>query len=570
MNASTRLNVGYVANEIATRFATHIDISDKQDAPATQREVTIKTRGLAAFALSSLVEDLDEASAAAHVTDGTKDCGIDALYVNEATKIVYVVQSKWHESGTGSISLGDLHKTLAGLRHLMEEQFDRFNSKFEHILPALKAALSDPETVFELVLATTGDSSLGTEVEQALADALEELNELSELLRVRHVALAQLRAFIIQGSASRRIDAEISLMSWGPLTEPYSAYFGLIHAHDLVELYAKHGGRLFDKNLRKALGATPVNAALMTTVNTAPEKFWYFNNGVTMLCERILKSPKGAASRISGDFSVEGLSIVNGAQTVSSLTAVAKENPDALDAVLVWIRVISLEGTPDEFANDVTRSTNTQNSVEASDFFALDPEQVRLKDDLRLALGLDYVFRRGEPAPVPKAGTSASEALVSLACAQSDSGFAVIAKSAVGRLEERSGRYYPQLINASTSPHTLWNSVEVLREVETELVKARKSSEGRKSAVAQQGNRIIAHVVMQRLGGVAALASAVTVEQRSALVERARDDVPGVLEAMTNRIASDFANNYVTSLFKNAERCAQLVQSTMRDIDLLG
>lgn len=570
MNASTKLNVGYVAKEVATRFAPHIDISDKTNASLAQQEVTLKTRGLAAFALSSLVEDLDEAIAAAHVTDGSKDCGIDALYIDEATKVVYVVQSKWHESGTGSIALGDLHKTLAGLRYLMEEQFDRFNSKFEHIFPALETALSDPETIFELVLTTTGESSLGEEVEQALTDALEELNELSELLRVRQVGLAQLRAFIIQGSASHRIDAELSLMSWGPLTEPYSAYFGLIHAQDLVDLYLKHGGRLFDKNLRKALGATPVNAALIATVKSTPENFWYFNNGVTVLCERISKSPKGAASRISGDFAVEGLSVVNGAQTVSSLTTVAKESPDSLDAVLVWIRVISLEGAPDEFANDVTRSTNTQNSVEASDFFALDSEQLRLKEDLRLSLGLDYVFRRGETAPVPSAGTSASEALVSLACAHRDSSFAVIAKSAVGRLEERAGRYYPQLINASTSPHALWNSVQVLREVEIELVKARKSSEGRKSAVAQQGNRIIAHVVMQRLGGVGALASATTIEDRKELVARAREDVPKVLEAMTDRIASDFANNYVTSLFKNAERCVQLVASTMEDIDVNG
>lgn len=566
MSTATRLNASYLAKDITRRFESIIDLKDVERANEAQRGMALRTRGLAAFALASAVPDLSDEIAAQHVTDGSQDCGIDALYFDKTSKRVFVVQSKWHDEGTGSIGLGDMRNTIAGLEYLINEQFDRFNSKFAHIVPSIEVALGDIDVTFELIVAVTGSSTLAQEPQQAVDDLLSELNDISEFARFRVLGLSELRESLLQGQNAQRIDVDVNLINWGPFAEPYSAYFGLVSATALVAWYEQFGGALFDKNLRKALGVTSVNSSIIDTVKNSPEHFWYFNNGVTVLCERVNKPPKGGASRLVGDFHAEGISVVNGAQTVSSLAAVARENPEKLDDILVWVRLISVEGAPENFANEVTRSTNTQNSVEASDFLSLDPNQSRLREDFRLALGKEYVFRRGEVAPKRQQGTTATEALTALACAMDDSGFAVIAKSAIGRLEEREGRYYLRLITSSRTIYEIWNCVNILRIVEDKLAILRSTKTGKDRAIALQGNRIVAHLVMRELGGISGIGKVQTDNDLQELLERAKITTGRCFESLAKGVASEYPSNYITSLFKNASRCSDLVKWVLSDL----
>ncbi|MFE3159893.1 AIPR family protein [Streptomyces sp. NPDC059221] len=66
----------------------------------------------------------------------------------------------------------------------------------------------------------------------------------------------------------------------------------------------------------------------------------------------------------------------------------------SLEEARVWVRFISLGGCPPDFATDVTRATNTQNSVESRDFVALDQQQERIRRDMLLSLHLSSAFHR--------------------------------------------------------------------------------------------------------------------------------------------------------------------------------
>lgn len=558
MSAITRIHATHIATAVSDRYKVHLDLTDVAKASAPALEAATKTRGLAAFALQSAVADLDEVAAAKHVTDGTEDNGIDALYVDMRDKRIYVVQSKWHDEGTGSIAVGDMHKTVSGLRDLTEERFDRFNSKFESILPNVEAALGDPGVTFCLVVAITGASTLAPPVQHVVDDALAEMNEISEMLTVRILGLSELHQILREGGAAPKIDIDVALEGWGSVSEPYAAFYGVVDGASVAKWYLDHGGRLFDDNLRKALGYTSVNSELLETIESEPENFWYFNNGITALCDSVSKTGKGGASRVSGEFVVRGMSIVNGAQTVSSLADKYKADSAALDSVRIWIRLISLEGCPDEFATDVTRATNTQNVVESRDFLSLDPNQQRLQDDIQLSLGRRYVFKRGEVAPEPNEGCTVSDALVALACANRDSTLAVLAKSAIGRLEDRRGRYYPRLFRDSTTAFEVWQSVQIHRAVERQLAQLRAVSQGKKKAVAMQGNRIVAHAVFQKIQAEHDLSVEIAEPQWSSLLA----DVPGVtetvLDVLSEHVESAYSSNYVTSLFKNAAKCAHI------------
>jgi AIPR protein len=557
------LLVRHVEEALRSRFDGLIDVTDIASASEQQRDKVFKTRALAAQALQRIAGVTPEVAAEA-VTDGTGDNGIDAVYVTE-TDAVVLVQSKWDSNGTGSIGLGDARNFIAGLKALTNEQFDRFNAKLQPHVPDLQAALLNPDVTFVMVVATTGTPDFADEVSTAFEDMERELNDPSPLVRVEALGLGDFHNAITAELGGARIDLEVTIENWGLVTEPYEAYYGTVSAADVAAWYAAHGDRLFEQNIRKPLGNTTVNQGLAHTLDDEQSHFWYFNNGVTALCGSIRKLARGATTRTFGDFQLSGVSIVNGAQTVASIARAARERDPStpLDA-RVWVRFISLEGCPPEFASEVTEATNTQNTVERSDFVALDPEQARLRTELLLSVQKTYSIKRGEETPPPEHGCTVTEATVALACAQPDASMAVIAKSAVGRLWESTERAPSKtLFNGRTSALRLWRAVRTMREVDRQLETRRKSLEGRERAVAVQGNRVALHLVFKDLDLADVDDPGADWDAKLAVVPEKTDQV---LDLMIKHVEAEYAGNYITSLFKNAGRCERLVQLVRADV----
>ena len=62
---------------------------------------------------------------------------------------------------------------------------------------------------------------------------------------------------------------------------------------DIGYLYETSGTRLFARNIRGFLGkTTKVNNSMKATLKNEPEKFFYYNNGVTIICDRAEKISK--------------------------------------------------------------------------------------------------------------------------------------------------------------------------------------------------------------------------------------------------------------------------------------
>lgn len=557
----TPLRVRHVADSLHAKFATLIDMSDSMTAPDQQREKTFLTRALAAQALQRIA-GIDARSAALAVTDGSGDNGVDALYVDPDDTVV-LVQSKWDSKGTGGIGVGDARKFIAGLKDLTDERFDRFNAKFQTHASELQAALQNVGVSFIMVVATTGTADFDSRVADAFSDMEAALNDPAALVRVESLGLGDFHAAITAAAAGARIDLQVQIENWGFVTEPYEAYYGTAAASTVAEWFATHGDALFEQNLRKPLGNTAVNQQMAGTLNEHEAHFWYFNNGITALAGSIQKLAKGATSRGFGEFQLSGVSIVNGAQTVAAIARAAKERPQHdLDA-RVWVRFISLEGCPPEFSAEVTEATNTQNTVERSDFVALDPEQGRLRTELLLSLQKIYSIKRGEEQPQPEHGCTVTEATVALACAESETSLAVIAKSAVGRLWESTTRVpYKTLFNPSTTAYRLWRCVQVARAVDRRLEEGRASLEGRARSVAVQGNRIALHLVFREL-------DMSLIDDPDADWQSEQDRIPDLTDKLLGlmiwRVEHDYTGNYITSLFKNAGKCDELISLVLED-----
>jgi hypothetical protein len=208
-------------------------------------------------------------------------------------------------------------------------------------------------------------------------------------------------------------------------------------------LYQQYGKGLFEKNIRYYLGFQGVNQAIAQTVREHPEELFYLNNGLTAVCKQINLMP--GAINDQGKFTLHGFSIVNGAQTVGSIAAVANTAEADLSNAKVLITLIEIGTTADNLGPQITQARNYQNFVHGLHFAALDPNQERLRRELAIS-GIMYHYRPSFEARhrTPQSITF-EDAALSLTCFSGTTNFVVTAKKDTRQLYDRNGRIYPYL-----------------------------------------------------------------------------------------------------------------------------
>lgn len=556
------VHIRHIAKAFDSAFASLIDMSDYRGRPQPERDDALHSRAQAAYALV-IVAKVESKVGAASVTDAFDDNGIDALYFDSDEKTLYLVQSKWHKNGQGSIDSAEVMKFVQGVRDLLEANLARFNAKIVGQQAQITAALDDPGLRLHLVLVHTGLQPLSIHAKRPLTDLLNELNDASNIATTSTLTQADLHKAISSGAEGVAIKLEVMLHEWGQCKQPYSAYYGQVEASDIGRWWQDHQQFLFAKNLRKFTGSTEVNEGIKDTLRKAAPKFWYFNNGITILCSSLKKKALGGSKRASGVFVCEGVSVVNGAQTVGCIGEIAATSPDSLANARVGVRLISLANCPEEFGIEITRAANTQNRIERRDFAALDPEQERLRKDLHLELGKSYFYKSGDvPGPLAD-GCTIEEVTVALACANPDPSLAVQAKREVGKLwEDITKPPYKLLFNESLTALKMWRLVEISRAADSCLKKEQDARVGRERMVAVHGNRIVLHHVC-RILGVDNLDDPDV--DFSSMKTRAETITSSVLGSLFKHAEAEFPGAYTNSLFKNANKCRTLTDKMKAD-----
>ncbi|EHT9325162.1 AIPR family protein, partial [Salmonella enterica subsp. enterica serovar Derby] len=144
------------------------------------------------------------------------------------------------------------------------------------------------------------------------------------------------------------------------------------------------------------LGKTEVNDAIKVTASQNPELFWYYNNGITLLVNSVEPHRRNASRGFErGCFRFTNVSVINGAQTVSSLGMMAGSVGENLSNIKISARFIKLSGNED-IANSITKANNFQNRVLGRDFASQRPEQHRLSKEIAIE-GYQYQLLRSGP-----------------------------------------------------------------------------------------------------------------------------------------------------------------------------
>jgi hypothetical protein len=172
-------------------------------------------------------------------------------------------------------------------------------------------------------------------------------------------------------------------------TAEWHAVVMIVPVKELIRLRERYGDELFSANVRDYLGSREqsrnINRQIELTVKNEPDNFWVFNNGITLLTHGIESDDIGAT--------LEGVAIINGAQTTGSLAQAATDKRAQLDQAAVLVRVIKCNNS--SLIERVIRYNNTQNPIKAWELRVVDSIQKRLVSEFA-EIGITYQVRRGQ------------------------------------------------------------------------------------------------------------------------------------------------------------------------------
>lgn len=292
------------------------------------------------------VFELTEDEAGDAIVDGAYDRGIDAYWPiegEEQEREIYIIQAK----------VGTSHSA---------DRVEEFKRKIEAVL------LASPSEIERTDIA---------DIARRFKDA-----------EVRHLVYLTDQEIQAQGGATIKVanlEAKFDIIGinniaaiiWDRIKEPAkeqwadlkieslneyeNCFIAVVTLGELGRFVNDTWDYIFESNIRHFLKwKTKVNQGIRETLEKQPEKFFYYNNGITVVAQGVKKQEDNTLSLYSPQ-------IVNGAQTSSAINDAWRRNHDIGGYILV---TIIKERSRGEMGH-ITRYRNSQNAVRGKDLVGL-------------------------------------------------------------------------------------------------------------------------------------------------------------------------------------------------------
>jgi len=478
-------------------FIPHLpELLNKERSKADQDKKQL-SRAFSGFVLHKML-NIGIATAAKAVVDDFDDNGLDAIYYEAACKTLYLVQTKFREREQFSES--DAIRFRSGADLLLGQRYERFNANVTCRQGELDNAFNEAERI-QLVVAYIG-TGFSVHAKAALKELTEDEDhhEVGRLQPdIAEYGPDKVQADLLAEQSVGDVNDILRLSKWQHLGGHRDTHIGVALVSDLVALHQKHKKALYERNIRYFLGSreSDVNKSIQDTLRTAPDEFFYLNNGVTALAD-LVEAPQG--TKANKRLRLRGLSVINGAQTISSAAEFVAQNPlcDISNAkVLVTIIKADSEG---KFGRSVTRARNHQNPVSTGNFASLDPRQEELRRELAY-LGYSYHYR---PEATPRnAEVSANiitieQAMKALALFEVDSRYPYWLKNEISRFQSAESSEYQSLFTQTLTGAQLVNKVKFFRFVRDVLASNAAATRDAEGLFYKHGAFVVASVLAKR------------------------------------------------------------------------
>jgi hypothetical protein len=177
---------------------------------------------------------------------------------------------------------------------------------------------------------------------------------------------------------------------------------GFLTAKELLDCIAPITGSgerailpdVFKNNIRLYIGNTPVNENIEKTLINEPNKFHYYNNGLTITTKEIDCSN-------AKNYFITPVNIVNGCQTANSIYNVFKINHEKEAEVKIPVKIIVAQDSEYE---KITIRTNAQNGLQEKELISITKIQKELEekfDKMNLS-GKTFFYKRQNTVDINK------------------------------------------------------------------------------------------------------------------------------------------------------------------------
>jgi len=292
------------------------------------------------------VYEATEDDAADAIVDGANDLGIDAyLPVDFSDNKIRLFQSKY---GT-SHSTDAIVKFKEDVKRLLERDVTKMRPELAHLVKNIR------EKNLKIKCCYVTDQKADYEDDEV---EIVDINEIVQKLWDRIKKPAAGKKSSIKLEKMLRYDNTI---------------LGILKLRELTDFVTKNRDYVFESNIRQWMQfKTTVNKGLRDTLQNNPDKFFYYNNGITIVVsdfeefaenELILYAPQ----------------IVNGAQTSNSILDHAKRTKNMDGSMTVTI----IRADDEQDQNNITKYRNSQNSVRGKDLVSLMDFHKSIKSQLK-------------------------------------------------------------------------------------------------------------------------------------------------------------------------------------------
>jgi len=347
--------------------------------------------------------DADDAS-----VDAKHDKGVDAIYVDDVSETVYIIQAKTKTKDNAEFGDSELKEFYGTL-----QQFDS-KKKIDEVFAETKND-NLKQTIVRTGLAAKVDS--GYDVRGVFISNARANDDAKAII----AKLPKIELFDADAIVNDYVDLDVD----GGIKGSYyfdvsdsdvieydaggaAARLFLAPALNLLKMDGIADGRLFEQNVRLALGNTKVNKGLRESIRAKEEhkNFPLYHNGLNVLCRKIVSETE---ERIE----VEDYVVVNGAQSLTSLMA---EKSKITDDLKILVKLIETKGDT-ALSQRITTNSNNQNAIKARDLKSNHNIQQRLKAEVSAASHdtVAYEIKQGEANKGRAVLTNESAGLILLA-----------------------------------------------------------------------------------------------------------------------------------------------------------
>ena len=323
------------------------------------------------------MNDIEEDDIEECIVDGPNDLGIDFIHIHIGDKKVLILQSKYGPQSINDANLQLLKNLPTNLNN--PEYVKNANKELRSIIQDIDKIHAPNYHLVFLTNQKVTEAKLKEKI-----DTIKFGNDMNCEYEIKTLSQIRKEYNRVQ-SLEDELPAEIvfslgneDFAELNNLDSEYNTVLITQKGTKIKELYREHHDSLFNYNIRLGLGANKVNEGMKDTIKKEPGRFFYYNNGISAVCENY--------QIIENELVCKNLQIINGAQTVTTLAE--EEDNEYLSNVKVLIRIVEGERgkkvqSSDGLNENIVKFNNSQTTINTADFRSNDPVQIFMEGHSR-------------------------------------------------------------------------------------------------------------------------------------------------------------------------------------------